>query len=1161
MDALRHRSWLPRRDSLRWRLPVLSFALIIVVLGAFLWAAYEEVEHTLIEAGQARAQAAADQLANLLAPSLRQRTVDLRRVAGDPALRRFLVDQNEATRRAAETSLRRLVTSGQYVTELWDRHDTRLMAIANAPTTEATFPPASAPVGDGLRLARRGQGPVVSDLTERIQPDDVRRPESHVGYLVLRRPVSTSPTDVLNKLVGGGARVELGGKSGSWTDFGTVVPAPPVDLSHPGVREYRSGNGEARLGALAEIAQTPWLVWVEFPRGVFLAPARTFLSRTVLVAVAFAVVAGVLSLLATARITKPLAALTDASEAIAAGDYGQRVTTSRSDEIGRLATAFNAMVSRIQDAQERLVLAVQGSKIGIWEWHANSDRVMLSPEWKRLLGYADSEIDGSPLLMRQLVHPDDADAVIAGIRACLKGDTDTWESEHRLRQKDGSYCWVLARGVAYRNTEGQPIRLAGTSIDITAQKRAQAEATGQARQAAFVADVAVALTEGRELRHMLRRCAQAMVEHLDAAVAQVWTANLTEQVLELQATAGLAGDFESNLQRIPIGAFTVGRVAAEGRPIAENAIENLTFASDALVKREGLSSYAGFPLVLGDQLVGVLSMFGRQPLADSTLIALGSVARTVALGIERKRLEEARSRFEDLLESATDFVTIGQPSGPALYINRAAREAFGMGPTEHVPSLLAFRPAGFRDFFEHTMLPSASREGVWKGESEYVSRAGRVIPVSQVSVAHKNAAGQIAYISTISRDISDERRVAREREELEEQLRRAQKIEAIGQLAGGLAHDFNNLLTIILGYSHVLGDQFEEHDPRRADIDQIRKAGDRAAQLTRQLLAFSRKQILHPVVLNPNDLIREVSPMLERLLGEHIVVALNCAPDVNAITFDPAQMELILVNLAVNARDAMPQGGRFTIETANVDLDEEFTRTHLSVEAGLYVQLSVSDTGLGMDEATRTRIFEPFFTTKAVGKGTGLGLATVFGIVKQSGGSIWVYSEPGLGASFKIFLPAIRDPKVIQAVRAPRRAPTGHETVLVVEDEPGVRVLVQTLLQRAGYRILSAAHPAEALQIAADPSQLIDLLLTDVVMPDLNGAALFVRIREARPTLRVLFMSGFANEAIEHHGVLAAGTPFLQKPFTGVDLACAIRAALDQRGVSEPGLDHQLTQG
>jgi PAS domain S-box-containing protein len=1129
------------------RLPLTVAGLITIALAVFLWAAYAQMERALGEAGRTRAQGAVDQLVNLMAPAAQQRALDMKRIAADPALRDVVVRPDDVTRRAAEARLETLASGGRQIIEVWDRAGTRVLALAVPETAHDVFPPPQAPAGD-VRFGEAG-GEIFADLVEPIASDS-GSPDASPGYLVVRRPVSSSRPEALNNLIGHGARIHIGGATGPWTDLIAIISPTPFERSGSGVTEYRAADGEQRVSAAAGIAGTPLFVSVEFPRAIFLAPARTFLYRTALIAVMLVVVAGFVSRIAIARITTPLAALTDASEAIAAGDYKRRVETSRSDELGRLGSAFNSMVTQVQDAHEHLTLAVQGSRVGIWEWSADSDRVLLSAQWKRMLGYGDEELNGTRALMQKLVHPDDWAGVNAGIRACLSGEADSWESEHRLRQKDGTYIWVLARGVARGSVQGQSLRIAGTSIDITVQKLARDEAIVRSRQAAFVADVAVALTEGGELRDMLTRCAQAMVQHLDAGIARIWTTSATEPAVELQATAGSGPWLDAAPARVPIGDFAVGLVAAEQRPIIDNAVDAARYRSEGPVDAQ-LGSYAGFPLVLGDRLVGVMSMFGRLPLTESTLLALGSVARTVALGIERKRLDESRSRFEDLLESATDFVTIGRLVGPPLYINRAARQAFEIGPDEQVLSLFAFRPPEFQEQFEDTVLASALRDGMWRGQAEYISRSGRVIPVSQVSVAHKDATGSVQYLSTISRDISAELRTAQEREVLEEQLRRTQRIEAIGQLAGGLAHDFNNLLTIILGYANVLSEEFDEGDPRRADIEQIRHAGDRASQLTRQLLAFSRKQILNPVVLNPNDLIGDIRPMLSRLVGEAIDVVLNCDPKVSAIRFDPAQMELILVNLAVNARDAMPQGGTLKVDTADVELDEDFCRTHVSVEPGHYVRLSVTDTGVGIDEATKRRIFEPFFTTKGRDKGTGLGLATVFGIVRQSGGTVWVYSEPGLGASFKIFLPAVMDARPEPAVRTLRQAPTGSETILVVEDEAGVRGLVEAVLRRAGYTVVAASRPADAIQIAADPGQRIDLLITDVVMPDLNGAALSRQICQARPTLRVLFMSGFADEMIERQGVLTAGTVFLQKPFTGSDLACKVRQVLDQP--ADPG--------
>ena len=417
-----------------------------------------------------------------------------------------------------------------------------------------------------------------------------------------------------------------------------------------------------------------------------------------------------------------------------------------------------------------------------------------------------------------------------------------------------------------------------------------------------------------------------------------------------------------------------------------------------------------------------------------------------------------------------------------------------------------------------------------------MSRAGRVIPVSQVSVIHTDPDGKIAYISTISRDVT-------EHKALEEQLRQAQKIEAVGQLAGGLAHDFNNLLTAVLGYAQILEETFEPGDPRRLDTREIRKAGERASQLTRQLLAFSRKQILQPVVLGLNDVIDGIGRMLSRVVGEHIRLELKLDPHLARVKADPGQVEQILVNLAVNAADAMERGGTLTIETSNVALDAAAARRANAPAPGPYVMLSVCDTGTGMTPETQLRIFEPFFTTKAVGKGTGMGLATVFGIAKQSGGTVTVRSKPGEGTIFNVYLPQTDEPKTGAAAQPPAVEHQGARTVLAVDDDPGVLTLVTAFLTRDGYTVLAAQDSETAMNLAASHDA-IDLLLTDVVMPDVDGPTLFARLRSRQPALRVLYMSGYADSAIVDRGVLAPGTQFISKPFAGHALLTKVREAL-----------------
>lgn len=387
----------------------------------------------------------------------------------------------------------------------------------------------------------------------------------------------------------------------------------------------------------------------------------------------------------------------------------------------------------------------------------------------------------------------------------------------------------------------------------------------------------------------------------------------------------------------------------------------------------------------------------------------------------------------------------------------------------------------------------------------------------------------------------------RQRESLlREQLLQSQKMEAVGRLAGGIAHDFNNLLTTILGNVDLLLQTLPADDGRRNDIEEIREAGQSAVSLTRQLLAFSRKQILELVVLDLNAVVRNLNQMLRRLIGEDVEVMMRLDPGLGPVKADPGQIEQVLLNLAVNARDAMPEGGTLTIETTNVELDEQYARTHADTAPGRYVMFGVSDTGHGMDEQTQAHLFEPFFTTKEKGKGTGLGLATVYGIVKQSGGNIWVHSEPGHGTTFKVYLPRVEGATAPLAEAKPTvELPIATETVLIVEDNTGVRALARKILERSGYTVLDAANGAEALAICERHAGAIHLLLTDVVMPGMDGRALAARVARLRPEIMVLYTSGYTDNGIAQHGILDAGTAFLQKPY-GLDvLTQKVREVLD----------------
>ena len=469
-----------------------------------------------------------------------------------------------------------------------------------------------------------------------------------------------------------------------------------------------------------------------------------------------------------------------------------------------------------------------------------------------------------------------------------------------------------------------------------------------------------------------------------------------------------------------------------------------------------------------------------------------------------------------------------------LAVNDAAVRHYGWSREE----FLAMRISDIRPPDEVAALLAGIRDGSSFGSPErehwhHQLRDGTVIDV-EISAGRIVFEGRAAAL-VVSRDITERRR-------MEERLADAEKMEAIGRLAGGVAHDFNNLLTVISGYAAIL-----RGDPGAAEaLDEIEHAAEQAGALTSQLLAFSRRQVLRPQAVDVNEIAGAMGPMLERIIGDDVHVTVQLADAVPPVDADRAQIERVVLNLAANARDAMPRGGRLTIETAAVELDESYMSSHGDVTPGPHVLLAISDTGTGMSDEVRKRLFEPFFTTKGNGGGTGLGLATVFGVVKQSGGSIFVYSEEGRGTTFKIYLPASRHPLPAPAPADEEPATRhGTETIVVVEDDPSVRELVRLMLDGCGYEILSAPDADSAARLCSEHPGGVDLLLTDVVMPDVGGRVLAERLTALFPGLRVLFMSGYSDEAVFRHGIIRPDTAFIEKPFSQAALARKVREVLD----------------
>jgi PAS domain S-box-containing protein len=516
------------------------------------------------------------------------------------------------------------------------------------------------------------------------------------------------------------------------------------------------------------------------------------------------------------------------------------------------------------------------------------------------------------------------------------------------------------------------------------------------------------------------------------------------------------------------------------------------------------------------------------------------------------KAREAQAYLASIVEYSDQAIVGHDMKGLVTSWNRAAEKLFGYKADEILGKQVSLlMPPELRD--EGTAFVERAREGTVIDQLDTLRRRkdGALVEVRVTLSPLRDAAGEVVGVVGMASDLRERKRAEDAVTRLREQLQHAQRVEAIGRLAGGIAHDFNNALSVVLTYATLVLQDLPEGEPARADILEIQRAGQRAARLTQQLLAFSRQQVLQPKVLDLNETLSGMRDMLQRLLGEDIELSLLAATGLGRVNVDPGQVEQIIMNLAVNARDAMPRGGKLTIETSNVELDAEYAAAHLGATPGRYVMLAVCDTGSGMDADTRSRIFEPFFTTKELGKGTGLGLSTVLGIVQQSGGSISVYSEVGVGTTFKVYLPRTdRDVDVTPSQLPPTADGGGGETILLVEDEQQVREVASLILRRGGYKVLLAENGEQGLAVAEEHGKGIDLLITDVVMPRMNGRQLVERLTPRWPDLKVLFMSGYTDDAIVHHGVLEEGVDFLQKPITPDALLKRVHEVLDRAPLS-----------
>jgi two-component system cell cycle sensor histidine kinase/response regulator CckA len=759
----------------------------------------------------------------------------------------------------------------------------------------------------------------------------------------------------------------------------------------------------------------------------------------------------------------------------------------------------------------------------------NQGRVQLCNQaFETLFGYREQDILGQAL--DDVIAPGELNAGARELTAQARQQVVHLTATRR--RHDGSPVDVEVYGVPLV-VDGELRGAFALYQDITEKRRAELE-----REVMYEVTRAVTLTS--DLNELLQAIHQSLRRALYAENCFVALHDPVTDSFHFPFFVSHRDPMPEALPLAEIRHSATALVFRSGRPLLLTPIEVRRLVEAGVIKLVGepAAAWLGVPLITPRRTIGVLVVqHFEDPAAYSQrdLHLLHSVGTQIALAIERRQAELAlrdnEARLRLLLERLPAVLWTTDRELRFTSSLGAGLAAMHLTSGEVVGQTLAqFFGTDDPDFPALAAHRRALQGETVRYELEWKNRYFQchIEPL-------RSPDGTIAGIIGIAIDTT-------ERQQLEQQLHQSQKMEAIGRLAGGVAHDFNNLLTVIRGYAEVLAQQVEAQPGLLENLLEIQKAADRASALTRQLLAFSRKGVRRPELLDLNDVVAEMEPMLRRLIGEDVILRTRLAPQLEAVSADRAQIEQVILNLVVNARDAMPQGGSLSIETAPAELDETYCMHHASVRPGRYVMLAVTDTGCGMDAATRERIFEPFFTTKKTG--SGLGLSTVYGIVRQSEGHIWVYSEPGRGTTMKIYLPAVARPQVTTPVRD-READGGNETILLVEDEPGVRTLARRFLEHAGYHVIEASDPEAALKEAAGSARPIHLLVTDVVMPGISGRELAERIRRTRPEIRVLFMSGYTDDAVVQHGVLHRDCHLLQKPFTRNSLLERVRQVLD----------------
>jgi PAS domain S-box-containing protein len=760
---------------------------------------------------------------------------------------------------------------------------------------------------------------------------------------------------------------------------------------------------------------------------------------------------------------------------------------------------------------------------------------------------------GLPLqygLVVDVMHPDDRTGGLTDFSHALRTGARNYQADYRVVWPDGRVRVMHSRGTIHRDEAGRLIEAIGTVQDVTERRHAEARIRQLNRVYAMLGGISETLIRETNLDAALNAACRIAIDTGGFRLAWI---GLTDEsgLLQVRAHAGADGGaldvIESLIRTEPPGGcrFTAEALLSGRHAICDNIAADpdaSAWRSEAI--RRQCRSMASLPLVSGSRTIGVFNLYASEAdvFDEQEMRLLDDVATDISFALEVLRRDAERQqaveRFRLVVENIREVFFISSAAGGMEFISPAYEAIWGRPPQPLDAHPQAWLETIHPD--DRARMAEKLRTGLFAGATDETYRIvrpdGTVRWIRSRSFPVHGADGRLERVVGTSADVTEQR-------QLEDQLRQAQKMESVGRLAGGIAHDFNNLLTVINGTAELAALDLPRDSALRTDLLHIRQAGERAAALTRQLLALSRQQILKPVIINLSTVVRGMQSMLRRLISEHVELAFRFDDPPGHVKADPSQIEQVILNLAVNAQDAMPDGGVLTIETGSVYLDAGDAANHLAPSAGHYSMLAVSDTGHGMDEATRQRIFEPFFTTKEVGKGTGLGLSTVYGIVQQSEGGLFVYSEPGHGTTFKVYLPQVDDrPELPLTLDASDQS--GTETILLVEDEPTLRSLTRRVLSSAGYTVVDAGSGEEALAVLATHTEHVHLMLTDVVMPGMNGRDLAVRVAALRPGIKVLYASGYTDDAIFRHGVLDDGSHFISKPYAPAELRRKVRETL-----------------